>query len=239
MSVSAKNILLKNPGLRLVALLLAILVWAMITGRERSYSERNIEINVEYFDVARNIAVRTVNPDKVRIRIRATSKELEKITPDDFKLRIDLKRISETTRVNIFTEDELEYPEDIEIISIHPKMIEITATEMVTREVSVRVRYRGKLKPGIILKDRRVVPEKVQILGYKAQVEAIDMVEPEVNLGEIEESGVIRLRLKKDKDIIKFVDTDIVEVHITVINKNKPVIQPDEDPDTKNETEKN
>lgn len=239
MSIKIKHILLKNPGLRLVALLLAIMVWAMITGRERSYSERNIEVNVEYFDVARNIAVRTVNPDKVRIRIRATSKELEKITPDDFKLRIDLKRISETTRINIFTEDELEYPEGIEIISIHPKMIEITATEMVTREVNVRVRYRGKLKPGVILKDRRVVPEKVQILGYKALVETIESMETDVNLGDIEESGVIRLRLKKHKDIIKFVDTDIVEVHLTVINKNKPVIQPGEGPGDKNETEQN
>lgn len=235
--MKVNNILLKNPGLRLVALLLAILVWAMITGRERSFSERNIEVNVELFNVAQNIAVRNVNPDKVRIRIRGTSKELEKITSDDFKMRLDLARIAETTRVNIFTEDELKYPEGIEILSIHPKMIEITATELVRREVNVRVRYRGKLKPGIILKDRRVVPDKVRILGYKAQVIAIDTVETEINLGDIEESGVIRLTLKKDKDIIKFVDTDTVELHLTVENRNKPVKLPGDDRNTTNDSE--
>ena len=221
--MSAKNFIFNNLGLKVTALFLALLVWAMIAGKERSYSEKTMEVTVEYFGVAPNIDIRSVNPDKVRVKVKGTSKELDKIRAEDFEIRVDLTRITESTRLNIFTEDVLQYPETIKIASIHPRMIEITAAELITREVSVRVRYKGRMKPGIKLVERRLVPEKVKIFGYKSQMVTINTVEGTemVDLSEIKESKVIKIPLRKEKEIIKFEDFDRVEVHITVENLNK------------------
>ena len=217
-----KNFIFKNLGLRFVALVLAILVWAMISGRERTYSEKTMDVNVEYYGLQENIDVRSVRPDKVRIKIRATSQQLNKITPEDFRIRINLQDVSEGVH-NYWTENYLQIPEGIEIMSIQQKMIEVTVKEFMTREVLTRVRYKGKLKPGIRLVDRIVVPEKVKIFGYKSQIADLEEVEAAdwVNLSEIQESTVIKIPLKKQAEILKFEDTDVVEVRITVENLDK------------------
>jgi len=219
-----KNFLLKNLGLRLIALLLAVFVWAMITGRERSNLQKSIDVNVEYTGVSDNIDVRTVNPDKVRLKIEGTSNVLDKITPEDFKIRIDLKRVSEGTRLNVFTEDFLEYPQNIRIVSVHPRMIEITTVELYTRDVPIKVLYKGQLQPGIRLVEKRIVPDHIKIYGYKSQIKTIQSVETadSVNLEDIKQTTVIKLRLKKEKDIIKFVDApDVVELYLMVENTDR------------------
>jgi len=212
-----KNFFFKNLGLRFVALVLAVLVWAMISGRERTYSEKIMDINVEYFGTRENIDVKSIRPDKVRIKIRATSQQLNEITPEDFRIRINLQDVSEGVH-NYWTENYLQFPEKIEIMSIQQKMIEITVKELMTREVIIRVRYKGMINPGIKLVERRLVPEKVKILGYKSQVANLEEVEAAewVNLSEIQESTVIKIPLRKQPEILKFEDTDMVEVHITV-----------------------
>jgi YbbR domain-containing protein len=217
-----KNFIFKNLGLRFVALMLAVLVWAMISGRERTYSEKTMDVNVEYYGIRENIDVRGVRPDKVRIKIRATSQQLNKITPEDFRIRINLQDVSEGVH-NYWTENYLQIPEGIEIMSIQQKMIEVTVKEFMTREVFTRVRYKGMIKPGIRLVDRRVVPEKVKIFGYKSQIADLEEVEAAewVNLSEIQESTVIKIPLKKQPEILKFEDTDVVEVRITVENLDK------------------
>lgn len=222
--MSIKKFIFKNLGLRIVALILAILLWIWIAGKERSYSERTMEVNVEYFNVAANIDIRSINPDKVRLKVRGISKELNKIEPEDVRVRVNMQGIRESTLLSLDTESVLEYPENIEVISLYPKRIEITAAELITREIPIRVRYKGRMKPGIILRGRQWVPEKVKIFGYKSQVMDINIVEAAewVNLAEIETSQIIRIPLKKEKGILKFVDTDSVEVHITVDNLNKP-----------------
>jgi YbbR domain-containing protein len=222
--MSIRKFIFKNLGLRIAALILAILLWVWIAGKERSYSERTMEINVEYFNAAANIDVRSINPDKVRLKVRGISKELNKIEPEDVRVRVNMQGIRESTLLSLDTESVLEYPENIEVISLYPKRIEITAAELVTLEVPTRVRYKGRMKPGVVLVSRYWVPEKVKIFGYKSQVMNINIVEAAewVNLAEIESSKVIRVPLKKEKEILKFVDTDTVEVHITVDNMNKP-----------------
>ena len=225
-----KKFVTNNFGLKVTALFLAFFVWAMITGKERSYSERVLEVRVECLNVSDNIDVSSVKPEKVRLTVKGTSKELKKITPEDFKIKIDLKDVTEGTRLNYFTEDYLQSPEEIQNMSVHPRMIEITVKEFITKEVFVRVKYKGRLKRGIRLIERRLVPEKVKIFGYKSQIGTITTIEGTeyVNLSEIEESKSIKIPLRKQEEILRFEDTDEVEVTIVVDNKNKSKNKKDE-----------
>jgi YbbR domain-containing protein len=106
-------------------------------------------------------------------------------------------------------------------------MIEITVKEFATLELPVKVHYKGSMKPGIKLLERRVVPEKVKILGYKSQITNIHEVEAVdwVDLSVIEADTVIKIPLKKEDEILKFEDTDKVEVYITVENPRKEKVE--------------
>lgn len=216
--MNIKNFLLKNLGLRILAMVLALFVWAMITGRERSFSEKTLDVIVEYYGVAKTINIRSVNPDKVRVKIQGTSNILEKITADNIKIRIDLKRLSETSRISVFTEDNLVLPPQVNVVSIHPRMIEITAEELYTHEVPVKVKYTGKLNPALKLVSKQVFPEKVKIIGYKTQIGNIQSVETAdaIDLSSVQSTQTFSLRLKKEKEIIKFLNGDSIEVTLVI-----------------------
>ena len=217
-----KRIFLSNLGLKITALMLAFFVWILITGRERSYIERTIDVNVEYVNLSQNIDIRSMRPERVRVKVRGTSNEIEKMSPDDFKLRLDLMGVTETTKLNFFTEDYLDLPEGTPVVSIFPRMVEISVEEFLAREVPVRVRYTGMFKPGVRLIERTVRPEKVKIFGYKSQIQKITMVSPveAIDLSKIDKTQTITLPLKKEEEILKFEDTETVEVTIVVETKD-------------------
>ena len=58
-----KNLFLENLGLKVTALVLAVLVWAAVTGRERADSEKTLRIPVELANVSESIEVRSVKPE--------------------------------------------------------------------------------------------------------------------------------------------------------------------------------
>ncbi|MDQ1350144.1 MAG: hypothetical protein QG657_445 [Acidobacteriota bacterium] len=211
-----------NLGLKALALFLALFVWAMITGKERSYAEKNLECRVEYSNVATSIDVSNVRPEKVQLKVRGTTKELARIKPDDFKIMIDLKDISEGTRLSYFTEDYIQLPKGIQILAVQPRMIEITTKEFITKEVAVRIRYKGAVPNGIRLIDRRVAPDKIKISGYKPDIGTITYVEGAeyINLSDFQESRTVRVLLKKEKEILRM-DTDEVEVFVEVEDTHK------------------
>ena len=207
----------------MVALLIALFVWVLISGKQRAYQERSLDVNVEYFNVSHNIDVRSVRPEKVRVVVRGISKEISRLEPSSIKLRIDLKGVSESTRLSKFSEDYLKLPEHTEIVTVHPKMIEISIEEFMSREVPVRVLYKGKFKQGIRLIDRKVTPEKVKIFGYKSKILTIDTVyaQDSINLADISETSSYKLPLKKSEEIIRFEDHESVDVTVVVENRNE------------------
>lgn len=221
--MNIKDYVFNNFGLKLTALFLAIFVWIMISGKERAYSEKTIDVNIEYFNVSKNIDVRSVSPEKVRIKVKGTSKEINKISLEDFKLKIDLKGTNESAKINRFAKDYLDYPENVSIESVYPQWIEIAVEEFDSKDVSVRVIYKGRFKKGIKLVSRRIIPEKVRIFGYKSQIDKINTVygAGNIDLSNIEESKTITIPLKKRKEILRFEDLDEVKVLIVVENINK------------------
>jgi YbbR domain-containing protein len=65
-------------------------------------------------------------------------------------------------------------------------------------------------------------PEKVTVFGYKSQIQNVTMVnaERDVQLDRIERTRTIRIPLQKTEEILRFEDTDTVEVTIEVENRN-------------------
>lgn len=221
--MSIKKFFTNNVGLKVTALFLAFFVWAMITGKERAYTETTLETNVECFNVGKSIDVRSVRPEKVQVTVRGTSRALDRIDPRDFKVKINLKDVTRGTRIDYFTRDYLQAPEGIQIVAVYPRMIEVTVKEFITKEVKVRVRYKGDFQKGVRLISRKVIPDTVKIFGYRSQIDTITVVEGAemVNLSEISSSTTIKIPLKKEKDILRFEESDEVDVRVEVENINK------------------
>ena len=179
-----KNLFLENLGLKMTALVLAVLVWAAVTGRERADSEKTLRVPVELTNVSESIEVRSVKPEEVSLSLHGASQIINGISQQNLKIRIDLKDTVKSGRINFYAEDHLKIPEGIHILSVHPKMIEINVEEFVIREIPVKIHFIGRLKSGLTLKEARVNPEKVTVIGFRPQITEID-----INLHRTAQSG--------------------------------------------------
>lgn len=221
MPENIKKIFLNNLGLKASALILAVLVWASISGRERTFSEKTLKVPVEIFNVSENMEVVSLRPEEVTVSLKGASKFIADAATKINPIKIDLKNIKESSKLNYFAEDYLEIPPDVQFISIHPKMIEVYVEEFATREVPVKIHFRGRLKPPLVLKEARVIPDRVTVMGYKSQINDIKLVmTEEVDLSEIGQSLRRRVALKQTRDILKFRDRRDVELQLEIEDRS-------------------
>ncbi|MCU0276933.1 MAG: CdaR family protein [Acidobacteria bacterium] len=217
MAEKLNKLVRQNWGLKVAALLLAVLLWAIISGRERTFSERTMKIPVEVVNVSENVEVASVRPEEVTVSLKGASKFVAVVGSENRPIKIDLKNVKESSKLNYFAEDYLELPKEVQLVSIHPKMIEVYVEEFATREVPVRIRFRGRLAPPLRLKSAKVVPDRVVIMGYKSQVNRIDAVLTEdVDLDAVTRSQVRRLALMQTQNILKFRDRRDVELQLEI-----------------------
>ena len=212
-----KKLLFNNWALKTGALLLAILVWALISGRERTFSEKTLKIPVEVFNVSDNVEVVNLRPEEVTVALKGASKFVAAVSAENNPIKIDLKNIKESSKLNYFAEDYLELPKGVLLVSIHPKMIEVYVEEFAMREVPVKIRFRGRLPLPLKLKSAKVVPDRVTIMGYKSQINDIDVVlTEEVDLDLVDKSQSRRLALKQTRDVLRFRDHPDVELQLEI-----------------------
>ncbi|MCK4835791.1 MAG: hypothetical protein KAT17_04105 [Candidatus Aminicenantes bacterium] len=216
-----KKVIFKNFGLKLTAIFIALFVWIQITGKERLYIEKTFDIDVEYINVSENIDVRIVRPEQIKLKVRGTSNEIKKISPEAFKVRVDLKGIREEMRLNLFTEDYLVTPEGTQVVSIHPKMIEMKIEEFMSKEVPVKVQFSNNFPRGVQFKEIRIQPSRVRIFGYRSQIQSVNKVSilESIDRSKIKETVTITVPIKKQVEIIKFEDAENVEITIVVEKK--------------------
>lgn len=211
------KLLLNNWGLKTSALLLAIFVWAVVSGQEKTYSEKTLKVPIEIAHVSENLEVVNLQPEEARVSLRGTANLLAKIRPENMAIKIDLGNIRESSKLNYFAEDFLEVPQGVQVISIHPKMIEVFVEEFATKELPVKIRFRGQLQEALKLKEARVVPDRVTIIGYKSQLDNISVVfTEEVDLSEIEASQKSKVALKQTRTILKFRDRRDVDLLLEI-----------------------
>ena len=212
-----KKIFLNNWGLKTSALLLAVLVWAIISGQEKTYSEKTLKVPIEIINVSPNLEVVNLQPEEARVSLKGYANLISEIRPENMAIKIDLKNINESSKLNYFAEDYLEIPQGVQIISLHPKMIEVYVEEFDTKEVPVKIRFRGQLKEPLKMKEAKVIPDRVTIIGYKSQLSNITVVlTEEVNLDEIRASQKRKVALKQTRNILKFRDRRDVDLLLEV-----------------------
>lgn len=217
MTENLKKLAFNNLGLKAGALVLAVLVWAVISGRERTFSEKTLKIPVEVLNVSENMEVVNLRPEEVTVSLKGASKLVAAVSPESQAIKIDLKNIKGSDKLNYFAEDYLEIPEGLLLVSIHPKMIEVYVEEFAMREVPVKIRFRGRLPLQLKLKSAKVIPDRVTIMGYKSQINDIEVVlTDEVDLATIGKSQSRRLALKQTRDILKFRDHPEVELLLEI-----------------------
>jgi YbbR domain-containing protein len=118
-----RRLFLHNAGLKLLALLLAFLLWAAYTREPRV--EVGFDVPVEFVQIAENAEVAPETPSRVHVRVRGRSLLLRRLGSSDISVRVDLAGMDAGELRYQPVANHLELPPGVELVSITPADLKI------------------------------------------------------------------------------------------------------------------
>lgn len=183
--------LTKNWGMKLIALLIAVVLWAGLIAQDPDLTREKVfegvTIGIAGEDTMKRngfIVVSELNDQLVDATLRCEVPQLQydTVTYAPFNARIDLSRVKATGKqsINVTTTNTSIYGS---VKEVEPSKIEIMVEEYVTRyRIPVSVKMEGEVPEGFYATTPSVDPPMIAISGPKSLVEKIVRAEAVLDL---------------------------------------------------------
>jgi len=232
---------LSHPtALKIISLALGILLWAVVHfDSERSpntvasLTETRIIDAVKVETVGldeRNFALRIMEPQSVKLKVRGTRGDLFSASPEDYKMVVDVTGMEEGRHELPITVSRL--PRNIELVSVTPHTVSVVLESMLTKEFEVKIKTEGAPAKGYKVGEPIVKPEnRVHVTLPEDRMNEVGFVGAVVNIKD-EEKTVTTKKVKVvvlDKNGNEMTEASVnpsvveVEVPITMPFKQVPL----------------
>lgn len=227
-SSAVRGFFTNNLGYKLVALLLAGLLWFDTTTDETTVIDYPVPLLIAV--EGRDMIVTNDVPNTVDVSFSGTGKDLLRLDRDDLAIAKEIEGgENDTILVNLQVSD-LQRPADLNLVpvGINPGQVRIVTDRFVEKSVSLEPVGRPDVPAGLDVEDISVEPRRVRIRGVTAEVEPIGSLA--LDLGQIDpDEGPFDERLKiavPESLRTVSVDPDSVRISGRVVPRVEP-IEPD------------
>lgn len=166
-----KNLFLKNWGLKLFSLLIALLLWLILIPEEKITSEKTLTVPLELHNIPPEMELVERPPSTVDVTIRAPQRLINQVNSATVHAVLNL----ESARI-----DQVEYPlnknmisilEGAEVRDIHPSQVNLRLER--TKEIMLEVvpNIIGELNESLKIAKIEVIPSQVPIRGPESEVQ--------------------------------------------------------------------
>ena len=150
-------------GLKLISLVLAALLWLVVSGEQ--VGERALRIPLEFTNLPANLELIGDAPDIVDVRVRASSGTVSRITAGDLVAVIDLRSARPGRRLFHVTADDVRRPTGVEVVQVNPSSVAISFERSATRTVPVVPTVEGEPAEGFVVGTVTANPPTVEVAG--------------------------------------------------------------------------
>jgi hypothetical protein len=160
------RLLVRNLGLKMAALAIAVAVWFSLSGerRERT-SERSYHIPLSIVNIPPRSLIASPLPPSVDVRLRAPFTALRRLEPEKLEAVLDLSEAEPGERVYRLTPEDVNVPPDVEVISLVPQEIPFLLDTLGEKQVPVSPAVTGQPAPGTRIAEVRADPSTARIAG--------------------------------------------------------------------------
>ncbi len=180
-----KKKLTSNIGLKILSILLAALLWLVITNvddpvKSRPFSNIAVDIqNEEVINVPDKV-YEIIEGETVSFRVLAKRSVVDKLSPYDFYVTADFSKL--LSGGNSVLIDVSCKKEDVTITDLSPKAITLRQEEISDEDFKVNVVLKGEVTEGYYVGEKTVSPLIVRVDGPKGRIEKIKEVVVEVDV---------------------------------------------------------
>lgn len=171
-----KNLFLKNWGLKLFSLLLALVLWLILIPEEKIFSEKTLTVPLELHNIPSETELVEKPPSTVDVKIRAPQRIINQITPATVHVVLNLEKARVDQREYPLNKNMVSIPGGAEVKDIHPSQVNLRLER--TKEIMLEVvpNIIGELKEGLKIVKIEVIPPEVLIKGPESKVNDKDKV---------------------------------------------------------------
>jgi YbbR domain-containing protein len=164
---------MKNIGLKVVSLVLACILWWLVSGpRREPVRERVMNASVVFAGMPSDLVITT--PDvrsNVSVRVRGRRSELRMLASQSLEASADLRGVTKPGEVEITIRPQhINVPENVEVVSIDPTKIRFRVEELRQRAVPIRPYLEGTAPDGYIVGQATADPPLALCSGPASQI---------------------------------------------------------------------
>lgn len=166
------NLLSGETPLRAASLLLAVVLWVIIAGRDTA--ERGLTVPVEMRNVPADLEITGDTVNTVSVRLRASPGLIESLDPSEVLAPIDLEGAEEGERIIQLTPDQIRVPFGFRVVKVTPSLLTLNLERALSKTVPVRPRILGRPASGYEVADVSSTPREIRVRGPKSRVREIE-----------------------------------------------------------------
>ena len=163
---------MKNLGVKLLALMLACLVWFIVSSpRREAVREQIFTASLSLVAVPSNLVITTAIPSSVAVRVRGRTSDLRSLTSSTLEVPVDLRWVQQPGAIEITLRPQaINVPEEIEVVSIDPPKFRFSIERVRQRTVPIRPFLVGTPPTGYVIGDATANPPEALVSGPSSQI---------------------------------------------------------------------
>ncbi len=174
MSGRIKTFLTTNPRLKVMALVFSIALWFFIAGQKNS--EVGFLVPLGFKGVPKDMVMTSAPPGEVEVRVLGPRLIINKLSPSQVKVELDLSGATEGTNTFKVTQGDVELPIGVTAIRIRPDVFKVRMGRIVNVKLPVLPDVKGKPAAGFKVTEVITIPGEVTVSGLEKDVEGLKSI---------------------------------------------------------------
>lgn len=233
-----KNLFLKNWGLKLFSLVLALVLWLTLIPEEKISSEKTLTVPLELHNIPSEMEIVEKPPSIVDVKIRAPQRIINQFTSVTVHAALNLEKARIDQTEYPLNKNMISIPSGGEVIDLYPSQVNLRLER--TREIMLKVEpsLSGELQQGLKLDRIEIVPPEVLIKGPESKVKETYKVRTSpIDLSSLTHSAELEADLILPSPDLKLASS-LTKVRIRLVLSEKKEENPEGQNEKKNKKKK-
>jgi YbbR domain-containing protein len=158
--------ILRNLGLKLLALAIALVVWFLFAAQRRErISERTYRIPLSLVNIPAQMVIASPLPPSVEMRVRGPFRSLRQLDPAKLEAVIDIADATRGERPYRLAPEDINVPQEVEVLAILPSEIRIVLDSTAEKSLPITPNIVGTPAPGFAVEEVAVEPRTARVVG--------------------------------------------------------------------------
>jgi YbbR domain-containing protein len=166
--------LLDNLGLKVLSIILAIFLWAVVVGEQKVEVAMNIPLEIG--GLPRNLAMVNEPTDTLEVHVRGPRTLVSTLSPGEVVLEGLPRKFVEGENLIPIRPDMVRVPRGIEVVEVAPQRVRVILDAIVEREVEVTPRLEGTPAKGYAVKRVTSSPPRIRMAGPRSDLRRLTRI---------------------------------------------------------------